>query len=119
MPTTQEIINGSACIDCGVPQGYRLSALVYLFSEIAGVTDVQTILAGARCIDCGIPEGMRLSALIYLAGLISDGGSGGSFSPSCSASDPTDPPTGSCGMHINTATGAIFIWDGTQWVFKV
>lgn len=115
--TAQEIADGSKCYQC-IPAGMQLQALVYFFAQIAGVTDPQTIIDGAKCFSC-IPQGMLLQALVYLAGQIASGGAVTGGSVTCSTSDPVDPPTNGCGLHYRTDTGAVFVWDGAAWQFKV
>lgn len=113
--TPQEIATNARCFQC-IPEGMQLQALVYLFAQIAGVTDPQTIINGARCYSC-IPPGMLLQALVYLVAQAAGGGSIGGIT--CGTVDPVAPPTGSCGIYIRTDTGAIWIWDGAAWQFKV
>jgi hypothetical protein len=95
----------------------QLQALVYLFAQIAGVTDPQTIINGAKCFSC-IPPGMLLQALVYLASQIAGGTSSGDVL-CVTGADPTTAPSGSCGIAYRIDTGAIFLWDGANWVFKV
>ena len=93
----------------------QLQALVYLYAQIAGVTDPQTIIDGAKCFSC-IPPGMLLQALVYLAAQVSIGGAS---RVTCGTVDPVAAPANGCGVYYRTDTGAFFLWDGTQWVFKV
>lgn len=114
--TPQDIATDARCFQC-IPPGMQLQALVYLYAQIAGVTDPQTIIEGARCFSC-IPPGMLLQALVYLAAQIaSGGGTGGAVT--CGVADPVAAPSGSCGVFYRTDTGAVWIWDGANWVFKV
>lgn len=106
MATTQEIIDGATCFDCQLPPGFQSSALLYLFSRIAGVTDIQTIIDGATCIQCKIPPGLQGAALIYLADSIITNGSGGLSG----AGHPEGVVTANTGTTY-WATG-----DGTFWV---
>lgn len=38
---------------------------------------------------------------------------------SSSAIDPVAAPSGTVGLHTNTATGMIWMWDGAAWQPKV
>ncbi len=113
----QEIAESAKCFSC-IPAGAQLQALVYLFGQIAGVTDPATIIEGAKCFSC-LPQGILLQALVYLAGQIASGGSVGGGGVTCSTADPVAAPSGSCAIHYRTDTGAIWIWDGAAWQFKV
>jgi hypothetical protein len=116
MATPQEIVDGAVCFDC-IPAGFRDTAALYLLAEIAGVTDPATIVENAKCFDC-IPAGFRQTAIVYLLDQIAGGGGAGGSGVTCGTSDPVAAPSGSCGIHYRTDTGALFIWDGSQWVFK-
>ncbi len=112
MPTsTQSLINGAACYDCTIPQGMRLSVLIYLFAQIAGVTNVQTLMNGAACYDCTIPDGMKMSVLLYLADAISTGGGSGATEVFSLAGGnaPANVPTGA-GVSYN-ANGQVWVWN--------
>lgn len=118
---TAELIEDAKCIDCQVPEGYKLSILISLFATIAGVSaDPNTLMANAACLDCVIPPGMRLSVLISLADTIAGGGGGGSSgSVTCGAVPPVAAPTGSCGLYYDTNTTALYFWDGAAWQLKI
>lgn len=111
--TPQEIATNSACFQC-IPAGMQLQALVYLYAQIAGVTDPQQIIDGAKCFEC-IPSGMLLQALVYLAATAAGGGTS---RVTCGTADPVDAPVNGCGIYYRTDNGAMFIWDGAAWVFK-
>lgn len=94
----------------------KQDALLYLLAEIAGVTDPAVIAENARCYAC-IPD--KQAATLYLLDNIASSGSAAASAVTCSASDPVAAPAGSCGIHYNTATQAVFIWDGANWILKV
>ena len=55
------------CIDQCIPAGMRMSVLILLAAQIAGVsTDPATLAENAKCIDHCIPEGEKLAVLISL-----------------------------------------------------
>lgn len=66
------------CIQQCVEPGFEVPILIYLFSQIAGVSpDPKTLMANARCLEACIPPGMMLSVLVSLASQILSGGSAG------------------------------------------
>lgn len=103
----------SKCIDCGIPSGMRLSVLIYLWSQIAGVTDVQTLINNSRCYDCGIPSGMRESVLIYLGDAILANG-GGSGNQEVWSLLNNDTPT----MIVPVDSGVAYNEIGQLWVWN-
>lgn len=111
--TPQDIATDARCFQC-IPPGMQLQALVYLYAQIAGVTDPQTIVEGAKCFSC-IPPGMLLQALVYLAAQVA---SGGASRVTCGTADPVTAPANGCGIYYRSDTGAIFLWDGAAWQFK-
>lgn len=116
MATPAELMEDARCIDICIPDGMKLAVLIKVFAENAGMSaDPATLMAESRCIANCIPAGMQLSVLVYLANQILENGGGGSGGFTCSAADPVAAPSGSCGYHINTATGSSFYWDGAAW----
>jgi len=116
--TPQQVASAAACYDC-IPQGYRESVMIYLLAQIASNTMTPSELAAAAvCYDC-IPAGYRLSVIIYLLAQVAAGGGAGGGGVVCADTDPVDPPTGSCGIAYNRVSGAVFLWDGAAWQFKV
>ena len=68
----ESLADQAKCIQCGIPEGMQLPALIVLAAQIAGVSaDPTTLIANARCVDC-IPEGMQLPVLISLANQIAN-----------------------------------------------
>lgn len=66
------------CIDCKVPTGFQWSIVIWLLTQIAGVSaDPNVLVANATCIQCGVPDGMKLSIIVWLLTQISSGGGGG------------------------------------------
>lgn len=114
MAEPQELLDGARTLE-SIPPGMQLPILISLFAQLAGVSaDPQTLIDGAQCIACGIPPGMQVAVLISLLSQAVSGG--GLAGVTCSAaSDPVDPPTGTCGIFYRKDTGATWIWDGAAW----
>lgn len=61
----QTLVNGALCIQAQIPPGMQLPVLIYLATQIAGVSaDPATLVANAKCIECGVPKGMEWPVLI-------------------------------------------------------
>ncbi len=63
--TAAELAEGAKCLECQLPPGMEIPALIYVIGASVGITDVNTIIAGAVLMN-KIPAGMQLPALIYL-----------------------------------------------------
>ena len=78
--------------------------------------DPLSLVEAAKCFT-GIPLNMfgpiELAVLCQIA---SGGGGGGSPAKVfCYNVDPTVDPGVSCALAINTASGGLFYWDGSNW----
>ena len=75
--TDPNVLLGNArCLAC-IPDGMKLDVLIWLYTQLAGVTtDPNVLLANAACLAC-IPEGSKLDVLIWLATQLSSTGGGG------------------------------------------
>lgn len=60
----QALVDSAKCMAC-IPPGMQMQVMIYLLSQIAGITDVQTIMENAKCFSC-LPQGMEGAAMIYL-----------------------------------------------------
>jgi hypothetical protein len=113
--TTTELAAASECIDRCVPDGAKLSVIIYLLATIANVSaDPTTLVANASCIDRCIPQGMKSAVIINLLNTIQASGGG----VSCGVGAPTVAPSGSCGWYVDTSNTATYYWDGAAWQLK-
>lgn len=93
----------------------RLPVLIYIFSQIAGMSpDPSTLVKNAACLNC-IPPGVQMSVLMNLAAQIIAGGGGGASG----VGPPTYTPSGIATLvpYKDIATGNLYWWDPTDgWV---
>ena len=116
--TSAELLADSRCFDCQIPDGSKLSVLIYLFSQIAEVDMTSAeLLAASSCYACQIPPGSQMAVLIYLATQISGGG-GGTGGVDCGSSDPVGAPTAGCTLFYRTDVVRVLAWDGSSWVVQ-
>lgn len=120
MTAPAELIESAKCVDCNIADGSKLSVLIYLFAQIAGVpADPTTLMDNARCIDNCVPPGMRLSVLIALADTIANLPAPVSDAVTCGTGAPTTAPSTGCGVYYDTNNDAVYIYRGGAWVLKV
>jgi hypothetical protein len=119
--TAQELVSASNCLDCGISDGQKLSVLIYLFGQVAGVSmTAQELVAASACYNCGISPGQQMAVLIYLAGQIAEGGGGGGapqgvFCGNYSGGTPSPTPIASCAIAIDTSNGTLWHWYSGAW----
>ena len=115
----QSLVTASQCLEC-IPEGRQLSVLIYLFATIAGVPiDAQTLVNASTCLEC-VPVGKQMDVLISLAEEILAGSGGGvSDAVTCGVGFPVTAPASGCGMYIDTATDAVYIYRLGAWSLKV
>lgn len=115
MATTQELIDGSVCIQSCIPAGMQKAAIIYLLSQqLTPVPTPAEIATAASCIQCGIPAGMMDAAILYLLNS-GAGGGGASSGVTCSpSSDPSGTPTGNCGLWVRLDTGQAWVYNSTS-----
>lgn len=94
---------------CRIAQGLGMSC------------NAQSLIDDAACFACLSPGELALVQLQLLCNIATalSGGSGSIFGVICGTSDPVAAPSGACGIYYRTDTGAMFIWTGAAWVFKV
>jgi len=103
----------SKCFNC-FDEGQKLNVLIYLFTQVAGVTtDPQTLAVASKCFQC-IPEGNKMNVLLYLACNFGGGGAGGG-SVSCGAGAPVAAPSGTCALYIDSNDGTLYLYYGGAW----
>ena len=65
--STNQLIDQAKCIDTCIPDGMKLSVLIVLAAQAAGIsTDPGTLINLATCVDCQISSGIRMSVIIAL-----------------------------------------------------
>lgn len=109
MATPQAIVDGATCFTC-IPD--KLSALLYLLANNAGVTDLQTIIDGARCYSC-IPD--KWAAILYLldnGGGGGGGGASGNIVALTGANVPVAAPASGSGVAYNEVPN-FWVWNTT------
>jgi hypothetical protein len=75
---TDSYVQGATCINSCIPDGMKLSVLIYIFAQLAGVTtDPNTLIQASVCLNSCIPGDMKMAVLIYLASQITSSGGGG------------------------------------------
>ena len=116
MATPQQLMTAAQCIDCGIPEGMKLSVLIYQLGLLTGVTNPQTLMANAACIDCAIPAGMRLSVLISQFDAWAGGGGGDvSGGVTCKlALDPSGVPTNNCGIWVRLDNSKMWVYNSNS-----
>lgn len=63
----QSLVTAAGCIECGLPMGLMMPALIAAAVVVAGVSsDPQTLVSAARCYEC-IPTGAQLPVAIVIA----------------------------------------------------
>lgn len=108
--TPSELAAASECLDCGIPDGMKLSVIIYLLSQIADVpADPTTLVASATCLDKCIPQGMKPAVIIDLLNTIQAAGS----TTGCALSTSGDPQ----GVLVSTCTPAIAVDPATQAIY--
>lgn len=113
MASPETIASGASCFTC-IPN--KQEAILWLLAQIAGVTDPATIANEARCMAC-IPN--KQEAMLYLLDQIATNGAGGGGGLECGAGPPVDPPSGDCGIYLDTDTDALYVYRSGAWVLKV
>ena len=92
------------------------AVIIYLLSQIAGMSDIQTIINGAACYTC-IPSGLQGPIMIYLLNEIAAGGGGGGGSSEIVAltgsNVPGAAPAGGKGIAYNEE-GNLWTWNVTD-----
>jgi hypothetical protein len=74
--TASTLVAQAGCLDC-IPKNMQLPVLIYIFSQIAGMSaNASTLVKNAACLNC-IPPAMQLPVLISLAYQILVAGGGG------------------------------------------
>lgn len=108
------LASAASCYQC-IPKEMQMPILIKLFCTISGMTCEPSSLAqSATCFAC-IPQNLQMPVLIYLACAIANGGTGGGGGVLCGTVNPTDAPTGTCGIYYRTDTGEVWVWDGAVW----
>jgi len=118
--TTTELAAASECIDRCIPDGMKLSIIIYLLSRLANVSaDPTTLVANATCVDRCIPQGMKSGVIIDLLNTLTSTGSSVS-GVTCGVGAPVAAPTTGCGFYVDTTPGAeaLYVWNGAAWVLK-
>lgn len=116
--TAQELVTNSNCLDHCIADGQKLGVIIYLLATLAGVaTDAQTLINNANCVDHCIPDGMKPGVIVSLLDTFVSGGAGGFVT--CGSGAPTVAPAAGCGLYIDTATDAVYIYRNGAWVLKV
>lgn len=124
----QTLLNDAACFAClqnapGMLELVKTSLLCRILQALdpMATCDVQSLLNDAACFSClqnapGMLDIIQAQLLCNISEAISGGGASGI---TCGTEDPTEAPSGTCGVYYRTDTGAVFIWDGSAWQFKV
>lgn len=113
MATTEEIISGAGCIDCAIPKGLQLAALLWIYQQANNVS-IQEMIDGAACIDCAIPKGMQPAVLISLINSGSGGGGGatGTIYELSGSSSPTATPSGPAVAYNEVPN--VWVWNAAS-----
>lgn len=110
--TPSEIAALSACFSCIAD---RQAALLFLLATIADVT-IDEINAGSACYRC---IGDFASAELFLLNTIATNGASGGDAVTCGVGAPVTAPASGCGVYIDTATDAVYIYRLGAWSLKV
>jgi hypothetical protein len=80
--------------------------------------DSASLADAAKCIECGVPQGMLDAVIVSILCQIASNTSiiAGQGAVLCQNGPPTVTPTVPCSVDYNTATGTIWVWDGTNWI---
>jgi hypothetical protein len=116
------LLADAKCYDCaGLPwQLFQLGLLRQLVLLSMPNADVspQGLMNQASCYSCMTPGEWQLMSLSLLALLVNSGGTGGGSCLLCGTVDPTTPPSCTCAIYYNRATGSFWDWDADNnvWV---
>ncbi len=120
MATPQELATDSSCNFCAIPPGEVPYVLIALLQTLNGTSMTpQELVSQTSCLRCVIPPGEAQYVIIYLLQqLIAGGGGGGStqvFSGNYAGGTPSDVPTGSAAIAIDTSNGTVWYYYGGGW----
>ena len=122
----QSLIDDASCSTC-IPGGILAVVQTQLLCRIwqaldpMANCDLQTLLTSASCMACppaGVLAIVQTQLLCEISSAIK-GGISGVTGVDCDVVDPTAAPTNPCTLFYNSATGGLWMWNGSAWILMI